>query len=61
MDRETDGQMDRQKKWHIEVCAPPKTVNTVVLTAETFMAEINPGRPTSIYSASKSFQKQMKV
>lgn len=53
--------MDRQKKWHIEVCALPKTVNTVVLTAETFMAEINPGRPTSIYSASKSFQKQMKV
>ena len=60
MDREADGWLDRPKKWHIEVGAPPKSVNTVALAAETFMAEINPGRPTSIYSFSKSFQKQTK-
>ena len=26
-DRPTDGQTDRQKKWHIEVDAPPKNSN----------------------------------
>ena len=33
-----------------------ESVNTVLLAAETFMT-INPGRPTSLYNASKSFQK----
>ena len=27
--RQMDGQMDGQKKWHIEVCAPPKNISII--------------------------------
>ena len=37
-DRQTDGRMDRRKKWHIEVGAPPK--KTLVTVTTTYSEEL---------------------